>query len=227
MMSLSLFAVSYLLVTFVSLVDALDVHNEETRLHTTGLLSSLVSVLTAWSSSSTCAPQLPLPSLAPFYFYTWRGSGLHCNHCGQDGHVESFCYRKKNQRVAYRSSKTSNPTTGGPATLEMLMLLHRLAPSAPPGVAGSVAQSLALTGGHAWILDSGVSFHMTPYSTHLSSMRAPSHSLIIDTTDGSPLPVAGQGTLLSTTFHVPDVSYVPDLKRCSLCRGVRYVYLGV
>lgn len=96
-MSLSLFAVSYLLVTFVSLVDALDVHNEETRLRTIGLLSSLVSVLTAWSSSSACAPQLPLPSLAPFYFYTWRGSGLHCNHCGQDGHVESFCYRKKNQ----------------------------------------------------------------------------------------------------------------------------------
>jgi hypothetical protein len=122
-----------------------------------------------------------------------------------------------------RSSATSD-------TQEMLMLLRRLAASTPSGAAGSVTQSSALTGSAAasqssiegppsssasgtcpWILDSGASFHMTPSCACLSSMRPSSRSLTVHTADGSPLSVVGQGTLLSHSFNVPDVSYVPDL----------------
>jgi hypothetical protein len=52
---------------------------------------------------------------------------------------------------------------------------------------------------------------MTPHSVHLSSLRPSSRHCIIHTADGSPLSVAGQGTLSSDSFHVPDVSFVPDL----------------
>ncbi|WVZ70679.1 LOW QUALITY PROTEIN: hypothetical protein U9M48_019322 [Paspalum notatum var. saurae] len=52
---------------------------------------------------------------------------------------------------------------------------------------------------------------MTPDRTFLSSIHSPSRSLTVHTADGSSLPVAGEGTLLSTSFHVPHVSYVPDL----------------
>jgi hypothetical protein len=65
-------------------------------------------------------------------------------------------------------------------------------------------------GTYSWYLDSCASFHMPPHSAHLSSLR-PSRHCIFHTTDGSLLSVAGQGTLSSDSFHVSDVSLVPDL----------------
>jgi hypothetical protein len=52
---------------------------------------------------------------------------------------------------------------------------------------------------------------MTPHSTHLFALRPSYLHCTVHTTDGSPLSVAGQGTLCSNSFHVPDVSHVPDL----------------
>jgi hypothetical protein len=66
-------------------------------------------------------------------------------------------------------------------------------------------------GTYSWYLDSDVSFHMTPHSAHLSSLRPSSHHCIVHTADGSPLSIARQGTLSSDSFHIHDVSLVPDL----------------
>jgi hypothetical protein len=106
------------------------------------------------------------------------------------------------------------------------MLLHHLATSTSPGAVDTVTQSSALIGSvpasqsstlgpptapslgtYSWYLDSGASFHMTPHSAHLSSLRPSSRHCIVHTADGSPPSVAGQGTLSSDSFHVPDVSY--------------------
>jgi hypothetical protein len=51
---------------------------------------------------------------------------------------------------------------------------------------------------------------MTPNSAHLSSL-CPYRHCTIQTTDGSPLSIAGQSTLCSNFFRVHDVSLVPDL----------------
>jgi hypothetical protein len=109
------------------------------------------------------------------------------------------------------------------------MLLRCLATSTWSGATGSVTQRFAHTssitvspssalgppsvpspGTDPWYLNSGASFHMTPHSTHLSVLR-PYHHCIVHTANGSPLSVAGQGMLCSDSFHVPDVSLVPDL----------------
>jgi hypothetical protein len=169
-----------------------------------------------------------------------ESDGLHCDHCGHDGHVEAFCYRKKKAQKAqaHRSSQGTGGTGSGGAkrsstgseTREILMLLRRLAASTSTGVVGTVTQSSALIGSatasqsstlgppivpspgtYYWYLDSGASFHMTPHSTHLSSLRPSSRHCIVHTVDGSPLSIAGQGTLSSDSFHVPDVSLVSDL----------------
>jgi hypothetical protein len=90
------------------------------------------------------------------------------------------------------------------------MLLCLLATSTSSEAIGSVTQPSALTGPtttsqsstlgpHStpypvtspWYLDSGVSFHMTPHSAHLSSLHLSYHHCIIHTADGSPLSVAG------------------------------------
>jgi hypothetical protein len=52
---------------------------------------------------------------------------------------------------------------------------------------------------------------MTPHSTHLSALCPSYRHCTIYITDGSPLSVAGQGTLYSDSFYVTYVSLVPDL----------------
>jgi len=52
---------------------------------------------------------------------------------------------------------------------------------------------------------------MTLDRISLSSISTPSIPITVHIADGSSLSVAGQGTLLSFSFHVPAVSYVPKL----------------
>jgi hypothetical protein len=72
-----------------------EVRNEETHLQDAGLLR-VSSVLAARSSVARRATPVPSvsPPVAPS---STRGAstGLHCDHCGRDGDVEAFCYRKK------------------------------------------------------------------------------------------------------------------------------------
>jgi hypothetical protein len=216
-----------------------EVHNEEVRLHDAGLLQS-ATVLAAHSSashSSSARPNasVPLasPPVVPPAAHGESGS-LHCAHCGRDGHVETFCYRKKKAQAHHSSQGTDGTGSGGfemssagSETQDILMLLHRLTTSTSTGAVGTVIQSSALIGStptsqsstlgpptapsldiYSWYLDSGASFYMTSHSAHLSSLRPSSHHCIVHTVDGSPLSVTGQSTLSSDSFHVPDVSLV-------------------
>jgi hypothetical protein len=212
-------------------MDALaDVRNEEVRLRDAGLLQS-ATVLVARSSasrSSSARPIASVPLASP--------PVVHCAHYGRDGHVETFCYRKKKAQKAARRSLQATGGTGsagserssaGSDSQEILMLLRCLAASTSTGAVGTVTQSSTLIssatasqsstlgpptapspGTYSCYLDSGASFHMT-HSAHLSSLR-PCHC-IVHTVDGSPLSVARQGTISFDSFHVPDVSLVPDL----------------
>jgi hypothetical protein len=190
------------------------------------------------SSSAHPAALVPLvsPPIVPSATRDESG-GLHCGH---DGHVEAFCYRKKKAQKAQArrsshdtsgtASRRSERSSAGSETQEILMLLHHLVASKSPGAAGSVIQPSAPTssattspssalgppsvsslGTDPWYLDSSTSFHMTPHSTHLFALRPSYRHCTIHTTDGSSLSVAGQGTLCSDSFHIPDVSLVPDL----------------
>jgi hypothetical protein len=72
-----------------------EVRNEETHLQDAGLLW-VSSVLATRSSVARRAT--PVPSVSPPVGPSaTRGAstGLHCDHCGRDGDVETFCYRKK------------------------------------------------------------------------------------------------------------------------------------
>ena len=50
-------------------------------------------------------------------------------------------------------------------------------------------------------------------------MSLPSRSSTVHTAEGSPLTIVSQGTLLSDSFSVPDVSYVPDLTMQLMSEG--------
>jgi hypothetical protein len=193
-----------------------------TRLRDAGLLQSS-TILVARSSvshSSTARLAALVPLASPLVVPpTARGEsiGLHCDHCGRDGHVEAFCYRKKKAQKAqaHRSSQGigsggSERSSAGSETHEILMLLRRLEVSTSSGVVGSVTQPSALIGlatasqssalgppsapslgTDPWYLDSSTSFHMTPHSAHLSSLRPSYRRCTVHTADGSPLYVTG------------------------------------
>jgi hypothetical protein len=132
-------------------MDALaEVHNEEVRLRDAGLLQS-ANVLLACSSASRSLSTHPTASVPlaspPVVPPAARGEsgGLHCANCGRDGHVETFCYRKKKAQARCSSQGTvgtgfggSERSSAGSETQEILMLLRRLAASTSPGVAGNV-----------------------------------------------------------------------------------------
>jgi hypothetical protein len=151
------------------------------------------------SRSSFARPTASVPLASPPVVPPTARGDLHCAHCGHDGHVEAFCYRKKKAQKAHahRSSQGTGGTGSGGSesssvgseTQEILMLLCRLAASTSTGVVGTMTQSSALIGSaptsqsstlgpptapslgtYSWYLDYGVSFHMTPHSTHLSSL---------------------------------------------------------
>jgi hypothetical protein len=185
-------------------MDALaEVRNEETHLSDAGLLQSATVLATRSSAghSSFARPTAPVPLASPLVVPpAARGEsvGLHYDHCGRDGHVEAFCYRKKKAHAHHSSHGTGGTGSGGSErsyagseTQEILMLLRRLVAFMSIGAVSFVTQSSALTssatasqsstsGPHSapslgtcpWYLDSGASFHLTPHSTHLSSMRS-------------------------------------------------------
>ena len=67
---------------------------------------------------------------------------------------------------------------------------------------------------------------MTPDHTSLSSISPPSLIITVQNADGSSLSIAGQGTLLSPSFHVPVVSYVPKLTLSLLASSLIMVVVG-
>jgi hypothetical protein len=184
-------------------MDALaKVHNEEICLCDAGLLQS-ATVLVArstigCSSSSRLATPVPLashPVVPP-------------TACGESGGLN--CGHRSSLGTSGTSSGGYERSSTGSKTKEILMLLRCLAastwsraanfvtqPSAPTSSA-TASQSYALgpssapsLGTDPWYLDSGASFHMTPHSTHLSTLRASYHHCTVHTTDGSSLSVAG------------------------------------
>jgi hypothetical protein len=91
---------------YVSLMDDLaEVYSEEIFLLDASLLQS-ATVLVACSTvghSLSARPTAPVPLASPPVVpLATRGEsgGLHCDHCGRDGHVEAFCYRKKKAQKA-------------------------------------------------------------------------------------------------------------------------------
>jgi hypothetical protein len=143
-------------------MDALtEVHNEKIHLRDAVLLyyaTVLVARSLASHSSSTrpaCSVPLASPPVVSPAAHGESG-GLYCDHCGRDGHVEAFCYRKQKARKAQArhslqgtgstSFGGSEKSSAGLETQEIIMLLHRLAAYTSSGAAGSMTQPSTTTG---------------------------------------------------------------------------------
>jgi len=62
-----------------------------------------------------------------------------------------------------------------------------------------------------WVLDSGASHHMSPDSSSFTYV-SPLSSIPVMTADGSPMPLAGVGSLVTLHLSLPNVYLIPKLK---------------
>ena len=62
-----------------------------------------------------------------------------------------------------------------------------------------------------WVLDSGASHHMSPDSSSFTSVSSLS-SIPVMTADGTPMPLAGVGSVITPHLSLPNVYLIPNLK---------------
>jgi hypothetical protein len=62
-----------------------------------------------------------------------------------------------------------------------------------------------------WVLDSGASHHMSPDSLSFTFM-SPSSSIPVITVDGTLMPLAGVGSIITPHLSLPNIYLIPNLK---------------
>ena len=62
-----------------------------------------------------------------------------------------------------------------------------------------------------WVLDSGASHHMSPYSSSFTSV-SPLPSIHVMTADGTLMPLASVGSVVTPHLSLPNVYLIPNLK---------------
>ena len=63
----------------------------------------------------------------------------------------------------------------------------------------------------SWVLDSGASFHVTSDQSQLVASKPVADGASIQTVDGTSCYITHQGSLCTSNFSVPNVSFVPQL----------------
>jgi hypothetical protein len=195
---------------------------EEIRLR--GVLLSFATVLATTTSSTTSTPALATPSTPTSVGSVTHGgtaAALFCHYYKSKTHeIELRWRRPSHHKGGLSTSADAHGSSQQPPewvlelTRRMDRLERRVAPLDPSMVSSATAQSpqLPQSGNQPpWILDSRASFHMTHDSFHLDSLSSLHSSVSVKTADGTPLPVVGQGTLYTSSFHVPSISHVPQL----------------
>jgi hypothetical protein len=71
----------------------------------------------------------------------------------------------------------------------------------------------------SWVLDSGASFHVTSDQSQLVASKPVADGASIQTADGTSCYITHQGSLCTSNFSVPNVSFVPQLSMSLLSVG--------
>ena len=105
--------------------------------------------------------------------------------------------------------------------LQSSVMANDIKPGAAVHTSGTVSIVAASQNfaSQSWILDSGASFHVTSDKSKLVACQPVTNATSIHTADGTLCHITHQGSLHSTHFYIPDVSYVPQLSMNLLSVG--------
>ena len=91
--------------------------------------------------------------------------------------------------------------------------------STPRGSVSIAATSPISAPQSSWVLDSGASFHVTSDQFQLVASKPVADGASIQTADGTSCYTSHQGSLCTSNFSVPNVSFVPQLSMSLLSVG--------
>ena len=170
---------------------------EETRLH------SFVTSTTPVTHGVLAFPQRTGIS---------KGSSLGdvCSHCKKSGHRADRCFALHPELLAeYR--KRFPPQSQHPRAKTQSTRSSSAVVTEPPAMSASVSAVSQSGVTQPWMLDSGASFHVTSDRSQLVSCQPVTDGASVQTADGTPCSVTHRGSLRTSQFSVPVVSFVPQL----------------
>ena len=143
-----------------------------------------------------------------------------CTHCGGTGHTKSRCY----ELIGYpewwdfaKAPRKRNSKTNHHAFVDVVEPSHASTSNLEKAssfiaTSGNVGKALHTSVSHnEWIIDSGATNHMTFDNNHIQSIKS-SDQHIVSTTDGTPSPVFGEGSIsLTKNLNLDSVLIVPSL----------------
>ena len=139
-------------------------------------------------------------------------SGLTCHYCQKKGHIQPNCHKKKKDD-AEKSKKEGGSSGGGSKSANSHVLVETSA-SIMEVIDNEITASLYATQSDRWMLDSGVTHHITPHRSDFSSYTPANSSVHLGDKSaqdqisvGSVVIRSSQGCTitLSNVLHVPGV----------------------
>jgi hypothetical protein len=130
-----------------------------------------------------------------------------CKHCGKNTHTVENCFSAHPEKLAeFRARKAVRAPRG-----------RGTAPAPRGSVSVAVASPVGASSS-SWVLDSGASFHVTSDRSQLGC-KSVNDGASIQTADGTSCSITHEGSLSTSHFSVPDVSFVPKLSMKLLSVG--------
>ena len=157
----------------------------------------------------TGPPKAPHPSRPP--------SRDFCTHCKRTGHNMAGCFQLHPEllaqfyarRAAFQDQQRHAPNRVQYQFVRPSTAVVTETPARSASVS-ALSQSAVVTA-QPWVLDSGASFHVTFDRSQLVSCQPVKDGASVQTADGTSCSVTHQGSLCTSKFTVPDISFVPQL----------------
>ena len=165
-------------------------------------LSDLLAEETRLKSMSAAPISASHSVLAASQKYsTSRGTSSEpCKHCGKTTHMAENCFSAHPEKLAdFRARRAARLARGRGTT-----------PTSKGSVSAAAASPVSAAPS-SWVLDSGASFHVTSDRTQLTNCTPVADGASIQTADGTSCCITHEGSLCTSHFSVPDVSFVPQL----------------
>jgi len=137
-----------------------------------------------------------------------RLKSMSAEHCGKTTHTAENCFSAHPEKLAdFRARRAARIARG-----------RGTAPTSRGSVSAAAASPVnAATS--SWVLDSGASFHVTSDRSQLADCTPVAGGASIQTADGTSCYITHEGSLCTSHFSVPDVSFVPQLSMNLLSVG--------
>ena len=109
------------------------------------------------------------------------------------------------------TSQPQKEETSSSEAFSLNQIVEALQPLLKRAISEAVVSSFSPPGKTSWLLNSGVSFHMSPNMYSLSEYSRNCSPSFVSTADGTSLEIKGVGNFEIQNFFIPKIRFIPKL----------------